>query len=189
MKKVFKLGITLLTVFLASGAKAQTKEQTTRGDIPTSIKELKTNRLHLGLLAGIADAEGRYDAAGVLGITVGFQPNVPFGVGLQFMTFRNKAEDNNVDNYDHNDLVVSGSYHFSGDTLVIRDSYVGLGLGAVFNTNEKIQGSLVPMLGFDIPLKKQANDFVSLGANAQYAVVGGEDPDVLSVNGVVKYWY
>ena len=87
-------------------------------------------------------------------------------------------------------LLARGQYNFGGTIPFIRHSWVGAGLGAVWD-NERNATDLnfgwAPAVGFDIPLDEAAR--FSLGANANYLFVSGAKPDVFALNGVAKYWF
>lgn len=141
---------------------------------------------HIGLLAGVATPEGDYDSTGEVGIDIGFQPYIPFGLGAE-ISYYNSAGDNR--DLERTQALAKGTYHFGGTTALIKHSYVGLGAGAVFKSNGTALVS-APILGFDIPLRTVENmNKLSIGANAKYAVIEGSEPDSLSVVGAVKYWY
>jgi hypothetical protein len=86
---------------------------------------------------------------------------------------------------------MKGTYNFGGTTPVIKDSFVGVGVGPVIK-NDGTDIAIAPLAGFDIPLKEETNherDFYSLGLHAKYMFVSSSDPKELSVNAALKYWY
>lgn len=156
--------------------------------LPTKVEDKAQWKPHVGIMAGSKTPEGsQYDSAAELGVDVGFQPFIPFGVGAELTTANNEANDAR-DDLDRTTLLLRGTYNFGGNTPVIRDSFIGFAIGAVFKP-DGTEAASAPMLGFDIPLKDSSRYYVSLGANAKYLITSGSEPDSLSVNGIVKYWY
>lgn len=140
---------------------------------------------HVGLLAGAAQPEGSGDTASELGFDIGYQPYIPFGAGLEYIYSR---VDDGFDKSDRDTVLLKGTFHFGGTTTLIKDSYVGLGVGAAF-LRDRTAAVVAPLLGFDIPLQQDRQQFVSLGALAKYSVVSDGEVDTFSLNGVVKYWF
>lgn len=143
----------------------------------------------IGLFTGFVAPEGRGNSEGEYGLDIGFQPYVPFGVGIEYNHIR---LDNGTVAKETNQLWLRGNYNFGGDVAVIRDSYIGLELGAVLR-DDGTSAAVAPMIGFDIPLGNHASSeterHFSLGANAKYAFVADGQTDAFSLNGIVKYWY
>ena len=176
-----------MTISLGLIANAQTSGSSTfpqATGVPATRSEMKP---HIGVLAGIAQPEGSYNAAAELGLDVGYQPSVPFGLGAELSHFESDASEGNED-LERTAILVKGTYHLAGTTPVIRDSYVGVGVGPVF-TSDETAVQAAPLLGFDIPIERGSGRFFSVGANAKYAFISGSASDALSVNGAVKYWY
>ena len=72
---------------------------------------------------------------------------------------------------------------------MIKHSWVGVAAGPVF-ANDGTDFAAAPIVGFDIPVHSElTGSYISLGAEAQYLVVNNEQPDSLTVNGAVKFWY
>lgn len=147
-----------------------------------SRSELKP---HIGFMAGATQAEGTSQSTSQLGIDVGYQPYIPFGLAAEY-SYSRLDDGDEADN--RNTLWAKGSYHFGGNTVVIRNSYVGLGLGAVLKTDGTSLAA-APMLGFDIPVVDRGAQGLSLGAMTRYAVVGNDESDTLLLSGVVKFWF
>lgn len=141
---------------------------------------------HIALMGGVTTPEGSYRSGGEVNLDVGFQQYIPFGNSVELGYSR--IEDNKGDSLYRTTLLLKGTYNFGGTTPVIKNSYVGFGIGSMFVESNTLWTS-APLLGFDIPLKKAEHYFVSLGANAKYLITSGSDPDSLSLSGVVKYWY
>lgn len=143
---------------------------------------------HVGVMAGLAAPEGRYSSTGEYGLDIGYQPYIPIGAGVEIShsEITNSTDNNKLI---RTNVLLKATYNFGGTTPVIRDSYIGFGLGPVFKQDGTDLAS-APLLGFDIPLASAAEQTnFTLGASAKYVIVSGSDPDAFSVNGVLKYWY
>lgn len=176
--------------FTALSASAQKDQGSGSSTFPQPREVMDTSewKPHVGLVAGFAAPEGRGNSSGEYGIDIGYQPYIPYGVGLEYT--HGEDIDNGTTTQDRDTVWLKGSYHFGGDTMIIKDSYAGLGLAAVMKS-DGTSVAAAPILGFDIPIKQgmEAAGFFSLGANARYAVVSDGDVDTFSLSGVVKYWY
>lgn len=169
------------------GAQAQEKTGSSTFPKPREVVDQSELRPHVGVMVGVANPEGSYRSSGEYGIDVGYQPLIPFGLGLEITG--SAIESDAGDRLDRTGILAKATYNFGGETVVIRDSYVGLGLGAALKSDGTDLVS-APLVGFDIPINREkGRNMFSLGANAKYIIVGSSDPDTLSVNGVVKYWY
>ncbi len=189
--KKFLLGLLCGSLFFCMQAQAQdTSTGSSTLPKPRAVEETTEWRPHVGLMLGVNSPEGSYRAAPEYALDVGYQPYIPFGLGLEIATSRIEQKDDG-DALSRTMAWVKGSYHFGGDTVILKDSYVGVGLGAAMKSDGTDIAS-APLLGFDIPFKNansQERAYFSLGAHAKYMVVSGSDPDALSLNGVMKYWY
>lgn len=127
---------------------------------PRKVEAKKEYRPHVGLLYGLLIPEGSWKNTDSLGFDVGFQPYIPFGLGLEFTHTNLKHE--NDSHFNRNDLLFKGSYHFGGEHKIIRHSFVGLGMGASINA-ESTEFVMAPLAGFDVPLshKKGESYFLS----------------------------
>lgn len=146
---------------------------------------------HIALLAGPSIPEGSYNTGAEYGIDVGFQPYVPFGLGLE-LTSATYDADGASDDYTRTKLMAKGTYNLAGMLPVLRYSYLGLGVGPMYeSTNDAttLYMGLMPNLGFDIPLTTAPSEYLSLGANARYLITNSGGPDVFALNGVMKYWF
>lgn len=92
------------------------------------------------------------------------------------------------ENLDRTSVLARGTYNFGGTIPVIRESYVGLGLGPIIKASGTDM-AYVPMLGFDIPLSDEYNQTISLGALAKYNIIDGSDQDAGSLDAGIKYWF
>ncbi len=128
---------------------------------------------HAGLLVGLVNPnEG--DTSTEFGLDVGYQPYIPFGLGIELT----RTEDRSI-------LLGKGSYHFGGVIPIIHTAFVGVAAGhddAIF-----VAG---PLAGFDIPLSEyDPGSHISLGGSAKYLFSSNSDAQSLSVNGTMKYWF
>lgn len=140
---------------------------------------------HLGVIAGAVQPEGSGETSSEIGLDLGYQPYIPYGVGLEYIHSR---VDDGSEEKDRDTIWLKGSFHFGGTITLIRDSYVGVGLGAVI-MSDRTAFAGAPLVGFDIPLEREKSQSVSLGASARYAIVSDGEVDTFSLNGVVKYWF
>lgn len=143
---------------------------------------------HVGLLAGVSTPEGDGDDNAEVGIDIGYQPKPtkPVEVGAEFT---HAMVDDGLDETARNTVLLKATYNFESDTALIKDSYAGIGAGAVFESDDTLAVA-APIVGFDIPVTKQirTEDYMTLGANARYAFVEDET-DTFTLAGAVKYWY
>ena len=154
---------------------------------PNPIESKAEYKPHLGLIAGAIDPEGSYDPGFGYGLDIGFQPYIPFGVGLELTKSESNGRRQNED-IEQTALLLKGTYNFGGSNFLIRNSYAGIALGEVTKPGHSdIAGA--PLVGFDMPIKEKAHNYLTLGLNAKYLLINGDDPDVLAINGAVKYWY
>lgn len=188
-----KMNILFATgLMVASSAFAQQEVNRTSSTLPTAreVRAESEYKPHVGAQLGVANPEGSYDTGSEIGLDIGFQPYIPFGAGLELTQSRaeSKGEGRSLD---RTTLLAKGTYNFGGDTLIIKDSYVGFGLGS---TSYSGGNSLVfaPLLGFDIALNNTPDrnmGIVTAGALAKYQVLEGSAANVFSINGMLKYWF
>lgn len=155
-----------------------------------AVESAEEYQPHVSLLGGVSTPEGSYDTGGEYGIDVGFQPLIPFVTALE-LSQANYEADAGAD-LTRTNLLLKGSYHFGGETIVLKDSYLGLAVGALLEDageSTDMYGGLMPNLGFDIPTIQVEDDWVTLGANARYLITSSDAPDVFSLNGVVRYLF
>lgn len=153
---------------------------------PGEVQSQSDMRPHLGLLIGNVTPEGDYKNAINYGLDFGFQPYVPFSVGIE--ANHSKIENDANESHERTLALVKGAYNFGGDIPVIRDSFVGVGVGPMIVDGTTLLAS-APMVGFDIPLSDKRVDLFTLGAAAKYVIVEGSEPDNLQINGAIKYWF
>ncbi len=174
-------------------AVAQESANTTSSPLPTP-REVQVDsefKPHIGAQLGMANPEGGFDTGSEIGLDIGFQPYIPYGIGVEFTQIRAESKGENVGSIDRSTVMAKGTYNFGGDIAFIKHSYVGAGLGGVFYSGDSAL-VLAPLVGFDIPLNMTADrraGIVSAGALAKYSIVEGSNPNTLSVNGMLKYWF
>lgn len=185
--------ITSLVLALAASATVNAapagRDSTSTFPKERPLNEWSESRPHVGLIAGLSAPEGSFRSTTEYGIDVGYQPYIPFGLGAELTHSRTRSDVDEL--LDRTTLLFKGTYNFGGMTPIIKDSYVGIGVGAIAK-NDGTDLAAAPLVGFDIPLKDESQkgrDFFSLGAHAKYLVVSSNDPDAFSVNAVLKYWY
>ena len=184
MKKVMMISFMALTIGFASNLHAAQNGKSVLTK-PRATENAYELRPHVALLVGVAQPEGSGDTSSELGIDVGYQPYIPYGLSAEFNHSRinDGAETNNRDT-----LWIKGTYNLGGDMMIIKNSYAGVGFGSVFKTNGTSL-AVAPIVGFDIPMNLIEQEIVSLGLSSRYAIVGDNEVDTFSLAGVVKYWF
>jgi hypothetical protein len=186
MKFAFAL-LCLVGCLTSSFAAQEHKPESTRiFPLPKPVVEKENYKMHVGLLTGINIPEGRRGATPEIGVDIGYQPFIPYGLGLELSTSRFDAADDEM--HKRVTMLAKGSYNFGGDLPVIRYSYVGLAGGAVFLHKGPEMG-IAPTMGFDIPLGPEIHDAMTLGFYTKYLVVSGGQPDSLMTSAAFKFWY
>ena len=189
------LTVTALTLFLAPQIQAQNENANTTSPARTSvlptpgpITEKSEYRPHIGVIAGVASPEGSYENAPLLGLNAGYQPYIPFSLGLLVTRSTNRIKGAG-DDLERTTVLAQVAYNFGGNIDVIKNSWVGVGAGPIFRRDGTDTG-IAPALGFDIPIQYEANNRnVTLGASAQYLIVNSGASDAFNLNGVIKYWF
>lgn len=178
-----------LTISTSSFAQDNTSSATFPS--PREVTQESEYKPHVGIQGGISNPEGSYDTGSEIGLDIGFQPYIPYGIGVEFTQAR--AESKGVaDSIDRTNILAKGAYNFGGSTVFIKDSYVGMGAGRSFATTGD-NWVLAPLAGFDIALNRGADrstiGVITAGALAKYNIVEGSASNALSVNGMLKYWF
>ena len=193
MIRILKSVATLSSlVLLTATAQAET-ERTTTSTFPKAGVMEEAYKPHVGLLAGITNGEGTLGSGAEYGIDAGYQPYVPFGVGMEISSATVDRDQGIIDDQlVRTKLLIKGTYNFGGTIPVVRDSYVGLASGALLESianSDRVYLGVMPLLGFDIPLQDKPSEFMSAGLNARYLISSSGEPNSFSVNGVLKYWF
>jgi len=153
---------------------------------PAPVETADELKVHMGLNLGFNTPEGSHDTTSNLGVEVGYQPYIPFGVGAELFTSQIDS-DNNQDEQ-RTSLLARGTYNFGGEAPIVEYSWVGLSAGPVYADGVWEVG-VAPQLGFDIPATKINGQDLTLGANAKFLVTSTDSPDAFMANFAVKYWY
>lgn len=192
MSYMFAAVLALSGSFVMSQAYAQdVGESQTTFPKPSAVENGEMYQPHVGIIAGHSMPEGSYDSNIEYGIDVGYQPYIPFGLGVEISQATYDGEGQNPELI-RTKALVKASYNMGGNIPIIRDSYLGLGVGPMLErayANDLVYVGYMPNLGFDVPLKDIGDDKFSLGGNARYLISSSDTPDVFSVNGVLKYWF
>ena len=178
-----------LAVTAVPGFAEEEFKQKIEGTFPEA-KEVTNSgeeKVHMGLNMGFNSPEGSYDSSMNLGVDVGFQPYIPFGVGAELFTTEMDRDNRNSDDQ-RTALLAKGTYNFGGGIPVIRHSYAGLGAGPVL-TGSTWDIGIAPLAGFDIPVTQLSGKDLTLGANIKYLATTSDTPDSFMTNFAVKYWY
>lgn len=143
---------------------------------------------YVGILAGMTAPEGRGDDQGEVGIDIGYSPtkeNLMLGAEYSHAQFDDVAANDEID---RDTLLIKAGYKFSSDNMFVRNSWVALGVGALFTDDDTVAVA-APMVGFDIPVTSTDTEYLTLGLNARYSFVEADAIDTGTVAGAVKYWY
>ncbi|WP_409479135.1 hypothetical protein [Pseudobdellovibrio sp. HCB154] len=143
---------------------------------------------YIGILAGMTSPEGEGDDEGEVGIDLGFSPTKEnFMLGLEYghAEFDDVAADDTID---RDTVLLKAGYKFNSDNMFVRNSWVALGVGALFTDDDTV-GVAAPIVGFDIPVTNTETEYLTLGLNARYNFVEADEVDTGNISGAVKYWY
>lgn len=146
---------------------------------------------HIDLSMGLTSPEGSYGTGLEYGIGFGFQPYVPFGLGMTMTHSSNSSKFAGTRSLERTTVLVRGTYHLAGEIPIIRYSHVGVAAGPVINQDATYMG-ITPLIGFDIPVREWVGEYisyVSVGVEAKYLMVSSDESDGLTVNGALKYWF
>lgn len=188
--KCFKMVLPCFIFLAAISTYAADPASQSRGVFPepARVTERSEYKIHTGLLMGVQRVEGSdYDTAPVLGLDVGFQPYIPFGVGAELNYSKNNARYEGKDT-ERTVTLVKGSYNFGGDIPVISKSYVGLGAGTAFLGDGDTDFILAPLVGFDYPFSMSDAESMSAGLQLKYMQLSGTQ-DALTASAALKYWF
>lgn len=189
MKQIMRIAAACALSLCVNGfANAQ---DTTEGKSSTFVKPDKPEnvdewRTHLGVIGGYVENDGAYNPTVEYGLDMGWQPYIPFGIGVELTTASN-------DDLTRSKLLGRFTYNFGGSIALLNRSYIGGAIGPAWDSdseNEGIHLAYAPVLiGFDIPFKEVTEETLSLGMQAKYLVIEGDSPDSLIINGAMKYWF
>jgi hypothetical protein len=136
---------------------------------------------------------------------MGFQPFIPFGLGVQYLRYESERDYPGIPNLKagnrRNELMMKVSYNFGGDMPILRHAYIGGKAGVVFVTpTSELAGvrtsstsytriAMGPKAGFDIPVTM--DNKVSLGLDASYLSLMGPEKGQTTFAGLgaIKYWF
>ncbi len=187
------LVVVIPMLVLSSLAGAQDEDQSVRTPAPSTGFFGEMAKPHVGLLAGVTDAEGGYDAGAEYGLDIGYEPIAPLGLGLELSSGNSELDEAGQDiDLQRTKLLAKANYNFGGTIPVIRESYVGLGIGPMLESiagSDRVYLGVMPQAGFDIPLSSRASKYLSAGLNARYLISSSGNPDAFAFNGQLKYWF
>lgn len=153
---------------------------------PRPVNSYEEYKPHLGLQLGVSSPEGSYEAAGNWALEAGFQPYIPFAIGLELSNKDYESTDGG-ETISRTSALIRGTYNFSGAGF-LRYSYVGAATGPVWEQGNVYLG-VSPLVGFDAPIASTALEQITLGAQVRYALVSSDGPDAAEFNAVAKYWF
>ncbi len=154
-----------------------------------AIQDKRFYKPHVGVKIGISEPEGRTNASTQFSANIGYQPVIPFSIGLEgrYVKF-----DNSSNNLERTSVLTYGNYNFGGDTPIIKHSYIGLSAGLAWEKEDNRDGLAFitsPTIGFDHPLGKFIGEPITLGASLSYNLSSRSTLDTLNISGAIKYWY
>ncbi len=178
------LYMTLTLLFFSSQALAS-------GLIPEvrAVQDKDLYKPHVGIKVGVSEPEGNTNASTQISANIGYQPIIPFSIGLEggYVKF-----DNSSQNLERTSLLAYANYNFGGKVPIIKHSYVGVSTGIAWENEDNSDGLafiVSPAVGFDHPLGKFIGKPITLGANLSYNISSRSALDTLNISGVIKYWY
>jgi hypothetical protein len=187
----FTIALSFTLNAFALGALSE-RDATSTATFPTPREVLQEGlNPHIDLTMGLTNPEGSYGSGLEYGFGFGFQPYVPFGLGMSLTHSSNSSKFSDKRSLERTAVLVRGTYHFAGSLPIIRYSHVGLAAGPVINQDATYFG-LTPIAGFDIPVREWIGEYVSylsVGVEAKYMMVSSDESDGLTVNGALKYWF
>lgn len=185
LRKAISAGAAILSMSLV----ARAEDPVQKSNIfvqPKAIEQKSQYKPHVGIFAGVASPEGSYDRSSEIGLDVGYQPIIPFGLGILYS--HSNLDQTNGGSDARDEVLAKLTYNFGGDLPIIKNSFVGAGVGASFTNGEAMLIS-APLIGFDIDIAQINETKLSLGANARYVIYEGTNPDSGSISGVAKLWF
>lgn len=176
----------------SSSSNLSVRETTSSATFPVPREILQEGlNPHIDVTMGLVSPEGSYGSGIEYGMGFGFQPYVPFGLGLAMTHSSNSSKYANVRSLERTTVLVRGTYHLAGDIPIVRYSHIGIAAGPVINQDATYFG-VTPLVGFDIPVREWIGEYVSyvsVGVEAKYLMVSSNESDGLTVNGALKYWF
>ena len=180
------LAAALMTAAMPALAEVGTKSKTIPDVVRAETFEQK--KPSIGFFGGYAQTESRRDAT-TFGVDYTMQPVVPFSFGGEVLAYVAHG-DYRIEPLTRTRLLAKATYNFGGHVPVLKNTYVGLGIGPVIdNEGHRVRVAVggAPILGFDIPLPDYFANW-SIGANGSYTFLSvGEQ--FVAVNGILKYWF
>jgi len=193
-KKINWFSLTFLFLglgFYSYVSKAATDEDYFENEKPRSemSHHPENPKTSISLMSGVANTEGpRYSAAYQWGVGVSRVLVGPIAAGVEVGSY--KKDPGEADpTLTRTKLLGKISYNINPDEGI--NPYAGVGLGPVWDRlsgeSTTVDLGFVPFIGFDVPLTGKSDSPASLGADASYAFIYGGKPDVVAVNGKVKF--
>lgn len=185
------LSLLAASILIAAPAFAADANETSTLPAERDVKNAAEAKPSIGLMIGTFVPDDGSVATTNLGVDFMFQPRIPFSFGME-VTHAEPESTVTGKRMKHSSVLAKAQYNFGGTIPVIRSSYLGVGAGVQVQESAT-RFAAAPIMGFDILLANEGKvSHVSLGANAKYLYVeGNEDVDsnAVSINGVLKYWY
>ena len=140
----------------------------------------------IGFWGGYAQTESRRDAT-TFGADYTFQQYIPFSFGAEVLGMVARTKDT-TSVLTRTRVLAKASYNFGGDIIILKNTYVSLGLGPVFDNESGTLDTrlgIVPAIGMDFMLGESG---WSAGVNFGYMFLTAGNQS-FTANGVMKYWF
>jgi hypothetical protein len=147
-------------------------------------------------------ADGQLKGSVGYGLDMGFQPVIPFGLGLQAL-FYNSSYDvtGGRVGIKRAEVMAKVTYNMGGESLLTKYSYVGAKFGVLFTTpyfdngtvtngNNYTRFGIAPAIGFDAPFAGDRDQWTA-GIDLSYLFVVGPETnqDTFQALAAIKYWF
>ncbi|MGE0527935.1 MAG: hypothetical protein AB7G93_04195 [Bdellovibrionales bacterium] len=192
LKRFLTLGASALLIMASQAVLAQGAGETrTFPELPGSTASAGWHP-SVGLRGGYADLNEGYDDAFAYGVESNLVTWGPLMGGLAASRYETEEA---LTDLERTSLMAQMAYRLGGTIPVVRDSFIGLGAGAVWddvNGDLDTEFGLEPSVGFDIPIQRTEARYFTLGAMANYLILPADNednPESVALNGTVKYWF
>ena len=198
-----KMTKTLLTVAaLAFSFNAFAVDESASKTFPTPQSAEGNYAAHVGVIGAYTDQNGAYKPSVGYGVDAGFQPYVPFGLGIQALFYNSSYDRAGTGSagVKRTEILARATYNFGGESIWTKYLYAGAKFGVVIQKpyTEALNGddtdgntyarfALAPVIGFDAPIASH----LTAGLEATYLFVTGPEvnQDTFQVALGVKYWF
>ena len=180
----FLLAVVVLSGSISAFGQYDSTEGRMEETLPEAKVEEDTNyKWNIGLISGVNSPEGDVTSSVEYGVTTNFEPVKHLGLGVDV----NTSELDDANQNQRTFVQFKTAYVVGGDTPVLKNTYVGVVGGPIFEDN-KVHWGYGPLAGMDFPLSSRSHDYMSLGLTAKY-LINQDTPDSLSAGAAIKYWF